>query len=99
MLSREELGRLTLDSGVAISGVTSVELVAVADPFQTSFLEVVEGRQVVVTRKTVDRGDTTLLDASKDVLSDGNWLLERVGADVLRSHGGVGVIVVGSWIG
>jgi hypothetical protein len=40
-----------------------------------------------------------LLDASKDILSDGDWLLERVGADVLRSHGGAGVIVVGSWIG
>ena len=89
---REEFTDLTLDSGVTISGVTSVELVAVADPFQASLLQVVEGDEVVVTRKTVDRANAALLQASKQVLGDSDGLLERIGADILRSHGGGDVI-------
>lgn len=89
---REEFNNLTLDSGVTISGVTSVELVAVADPFQASLLQVVEGDEVVVTRKTVDRANAALLQASKQVLGDSDGLFERIGADILRSHGGGDVI-------
>ena len=89
---REKFNDLTLDSGVTISGVTSVELVAVADPFQASLLQVVEGDEVVVTRKTVDRANAALLQASKQVLGDSDGLLERIGADILRSHGGGCVI-------
>lgn len=89
---REKFNDLTLDSGVTISGVTSVELVAVADPFQASLLQVVKGDEVVVTRKTVDRANAALLQASKKVLGDSDGLLERIGADILRSHGGGDVI-------
>ena len=89
---REEFNNLTLDSGVTISGVASVELVAVADPFQASLLQVVEGDEVVVTRKTMDRANAALLQASKQVLGDSDGLLERIGADILRSHGGGDVI-------
>ena len=39
--------------------------------------------------------DTTLPQTSKDVLGDGDGLLQRRGADVLGSHGGgeVGCVV------
>jgi len=87
----EVVDGLTLDSGVTISSIASVELVAVADPFQASLLQIVEGDKVVVTGKTVDRANAALLQASKEVLGDGDGLLERVGTDVLGSHGGEGI--------
>ena len=89
---REEFNNLTLDSGVTIRSVASVELVTVANPFETSLLQIVEGDEVVVTRKTVDRANAALLQASKQVLGDSDGLLERIGADILRSHGGGDVI-------
>lgn len=46
--------RDTLYTGVAISGVASVELIAVADPLQTILRNVVEGNKVVVAGNTMD---------------------------------------------
>ncbi|KAH0356840.1 pyruvate decarboxylase, partial [Aureobasidium melanogenum] len=41
-------------------------------------------------RPAFSRADATLLQTSKDVLGNGDGLLERACANVLRSHGGVG---------
>lgn len=41
-------------SGVAISGISSIQLIAVADPFQADLWNVVESDKVVVARDAVD---------------------------------------------
>jgi hypothetical protein len=45
----------------ARSLLTSIQLVAVADPSQAEFGDVVEGNEVVVSRDAMNRLDTDLL--------------------------------------
>jgi len=61
-------GRDTLYTGIAVCCVTCVELVAVADPLEAVFGDVVESNKVVVAGNTVNRLDADLLETSEEVL-------------------------------
>lgn len=55
----------TLYTSVAICCVTCIELIAVADPLQAGFGNVVESNKVVVAGNTVDGLDANFLEASE----------------------------------
>ena len=67
-----------LNPGIAIRCISCIQLIAVADPVEASWLDVVQGGEVVVTRDAVDTSNADLVQAPEQIFSK---------ADLVR-HGG-----------
>jgi hypothetical protein len=57
---------------------TSFELIDTADPFQPTFGEIVERDKVVIARNAMDRTNAYLIQPSKEIFRDINWLPEAL---------------------
>jgi hypothetical protein len=65
-------------------GHTSIEFIAIANPFQASPGEVIQSDQVVVSGESMDTSYTHLVESDEEVLGDIDWTLERQSSDIGR---------------
>jgi hypothetical protein len=56
--------------------LTSIELIDVAHPFQTSFLNIIKCDQIVVSWDSMDRPHANLMESGEEVLGDVNRRLQ-----------------------